>query len=363
MIKSLNINNFQSHKETKLEFSPGVNIIVGSSDSGKTAILRSLGWLCWNRPSGDAFRSWWSNSTSVYLETDEGIISRLKDKTDRYKIFIKGKDDIVFKAFGTSIPDEIVSFLNLNELNFQRQLDSPFLISATSSEVARQFNKVANLDKIDIATSNINGWIRDISFTIGKPAEKEEPATGLIKKIEDQKNELLKFKDLDVLGSDISNLEKLDGNRTELQKRKYNISILCQKYKIIKENIFDKSKILKVEKSVADILIDINARKTFQFTSDKLKSLVNQVKIIQQEINHKKAISLLESQVLNLLQLHHKRKTQIKARNLLFKTLSSMGDITTRLANENARYDFLHAKFEKEFPDVCPLCNQPIKKL
>jgi len=56
MIKYLQIQNFQSHKDSLLEFDPGVNVIVGSSDSGKTAVIRALRWLVWNRPSGDAFR-------------------------------------------------------------------------------------------------------------------------------------------------------------------------------------------------------------------------------------------------------------------------------------------------------------------
>ena len=42
MIKSVGIVNFQSHEETAIEFSPGLNVIAGGSDAGKSSILRAI---------------------------------------------------------------------------------------------------------------------------------------------------------------------------------------------------------------------------------------------------------------------------------------------------------------------------------
>ena len=44
MIKSLHIQNFQSHKKTTLKFHKGINVVIGQSDSGKSAIIRALNW-------------------------------------------------------------------------------------------------------------------------------------------------------------------------------------------------------------------------------------------------------------------------------------------------------------------------------
>ena len=52
MIKSVELKNFQSHNQSRLEFCDGVNIIVGASDSGKSAILRGLFWVLYNNPNG-----------------------------------------------------------------------------------------------------------------------------------------------------------------------------------------------------------------------------------------------------------------------------------------------------------------------
>ena len=75
MLKSISIKNYQSHKETDLTFNEGVNVITGTSDSGKTAILRSLSWLINNRPSGDAFKNWdvpLKEPVSTSLELEDG---------------------------------------------------------------------------------------------------------------------------------------------------------------------------------------------------------------------------------------------------------------------------------------------------
>ena len=37
MISSVHIKNFQKHKDLSLEFTPGINVITGKSDAGKSA--------------------------------------------------------------------------------------------------------------------------------------------------------------------------------------------------------------------------------------------------------------------------------------------------------------------------------------
>ena len=44
MINSIKIQNFQSHKNTTIKLKPGVNIITGSSDCGKSVDIRALKW-------------------------------------------------------------------------------------------------------------------------------------------------------------------------------------------------------------------------------------------------------------------------------------------------------------------------------
>ncbi len=54
-IKKVRIQGFQSHLDSTFTLSPGLNVITGPSDAGKTAIIRALRWLAFNEPQGEAF--------------------------------------------------------------------------------------------------------------------------------------------------------------------------------------------------------------------------------------------------------------------------------------------------------------------
>jgi len=160
VIKSIRLENFQAHKETVLELHPGVNVIAGSSNSGKSSILRALNWAVYNRPSGDAFVSHWARDdkgnqkgdTSVTLTLDNGTIERRKSKSTKntYKV-----NETVLEAIGLDVPEEVSKALNFTEVNTQRQHDAPFLLSDSPGEVARFFNKIVHFDAIDQYLSSL----------------------------------------------------------------------------------------------------------------------------------------------------------------------------------------------------------------
>jgi exonuclease SbcC len=165
MITKLSLINFQSHRDTVLEFSPGVNAIVGQSDSGKSAILRALYWIKNNRPSGDAFVSHWARNgrgiqieeTSAGIEIGDTAIARIRGKTlNAYRI--NGKD---LEAVRTDVPAEVAAALRLSDVNVQRQLDSPFLLGESPADVARFFNELVHLDEIDAALTIIESKKRE----------------------------------------------------------------------------------------------------------------------------------------------------------------------------------------------------------
>lgn len=159
MIKQLIIHNFQSHADTVLDLDLGVNLITGQSDSGKTAIIRALKWLATNRPLGDGFRSWDSKGeTMVKILLGDGV--SIRHEPGKYSL-TNGKDKQEWSAIGTTVPEAVTQALNLSELSWQAQMDSPFLLSASPGEVARTLNEVADLDKIDSTLVNINRMARD----------------------------------------------------------------------------------------------------------------------------------------------------------------------------------------------------------
>jgi DNA repair exonuclease SbcCD ATPase subunit len=51
MILSLHLVNFETHKDSLIEFSPGMNVIRGSTDQGKSTIRRALTYVVFKKRS------------------------------------------------------------------------------------------------------------------------------------------------------------------------------------------------------------------------------------------------------------------------------------------------------------------------
>lgn len=152
MITKIKLTNFQKHKSLEAEFTPGLNVIVGPSDAGKSAIFRALDFALNNGAKKSNVVSYGEKTASVELTINNRAIKREKGKSKNiYEV-----DDQLLKAFGANVPDEVANVTNLSEINFQSQHDKSFLLSATPGEVARYLNKLINLDVIDKLLSSLN---------------------------------------------------------------------------------------------------------------------------------------------------------------------------------------------------------------
>jgi AAA15 family ATPase/GTPase len=349
MIKSLAIHNFQSHEKSYLKFHPGVNVIVGSSDSGKTAIIRALRWIVWNRPSGDAIRSYWGGDTFAILETEDGFVWRHKGKIDKYELKAYDKNSLVFKAFGTSVPEEISKFLNINEINLQQQLDAPFLLNETPGDVAKHFNKVARLDKIDISLQNINSAIRELTTEI----KYREQA------IKDKAEELTQFDHLEKAEADLEVLEDMQKQFIILNNSRGNLNNAIIDHGLIVEEIEEAGKILYYEVPVNKILSNIAEQEVLTEQANKLEDLIKEIKEVKQELIQACCCTIQEIPVLNILAIYKERNLVVERHKPLSKLLSNITGIVVALKREQGLQAKLQAKFNNEFPNVCPLCGKP----
>ena len=112
MIKSIELKNIQSHENTRLVFDKGINVIVGSSNNGKSAILRGLYWVRYNRPLGiDTLASHWAlndkgdlkSEMAVTVENDFGAVTRKRTKNDNQYI-VNGK---VLDVVKSDVPADV----------------------------------------------------------------------------------------------------------------------------------------------------------------------------------------------------------------------------------------------------------------
>jgi len=182
MIKSIQLNNFQCHKNLSLSFDAGITAITGDSDRGKSAVIRAFQWVAFNRPAADTLMTYGTKEMSVTITTDAHTVTRFKTAS-KNGYDLDGKE---YLAIGRDVPSDVQAALGLTEISFQSQFDSPFMLSDSSGEVGRQLNELVDLTIIDRTTSNINRRVKDTNKTI-KILEKQE---------EQQKEELAQYKDL-----------------------------------------------------------------------------------------------------------------------------------------------------------------------
>lgn len=171
-IQEVTIEGYQSHVHSTFRLSPGLTVITGPSDAGKTAIIRALRWFAFNEPTGEAFLHTIRNPDGTVKEAvdqvkvsvtfDNGVTVR---KTRR-----KGKTTYTHSLFPTAwekaeIPPEIKETLGLVKqqygdfetcLNFAFQLDAPFMLSESASVGAKVLGKLAGTEIVDKSISEVN---------------------------------------------------------------------------------------------------------------------------------------------------------------------------------------------------------------
>ena len=347
MIKSIYITNFQSHKDTRLEFDPGVNVILGASDSGKTAIIRALRWLAFNRPQGDSFRSHWGGVCSIEATFDNHTITRKKDKVDEYIL-----DEESYKAFRTEVPEDIIKALDINDINLQMQLDAPFLLSKTPGAVAQHFNKVAKIDKIDKGLSNVQSWIRKLSSNITYSTEQ----------IKKQEEELKKFEHLPKLEVEIEVLESLSQQLDAVIKRKSKLVVKISDIQELNCLIQEETILTEMELSVNKLLALYRKQTELLKAKAKITNVLSAILKITKRIENHTVLIGVENQVNDVLTLYTQYNTKESQRSKLRKALNSLNNTQTLLNKEKEKFERKQAEFKKNFPEVCPLCNSIVKK-
>jgi exonuclease SbcC len=157
VLEKLEIKGFKSHKYSTLKFSKGLNLIVGSSQAGKSAILQAFELLVTNRPLGGKYVHGRKTGTvlvkGVFDDHTVAIIKLIsKDSEGGFKVknasyVLDGLEP--FSAIGTKVPDRVKEALNLSPINYQSQDEDSFLISTTGGVFSKTISKFIGMDEVE----------------------------------------------------------------------------------------------------------------------------------------------------------------------------------------------------------------------
>lgn len=351
MIKKLSIYNFQSHEESHLKFHDGVNIIVGSSDSGKSAIIRALRWLVYGKPRGEGFCSWWGGETRVEIETETHTIIRTKEKDrNEYQLIPTEGKKLIFNAFGNDVPEEVLKVLNMDDINLQRQGDSPFLISNSPGEVAQHFNRMAQLERIDLGLKNISSSIRESSQK-KKFTEQE---------YQRKKKELGEYKYLDDLETEVGELETLYESLKEITNEKESLRKLISNLRQIEESEKRFSHIIPAENLLSDISTQLNDKNTAELSKQVLSQILLSLDSISRKISRGEGMIKAEELLNEMIEKSEQADEREIGYKKLFRLRKEIKSVDELIQSQEEQNAMSESAYKDNMPDTCPFCDSPI---
>lgn len=170
MLNNLTIKDFQSHIDTSLELHPNYNVILGQSGCGKTAIIRALKLILYNKPNGTNFvRRPDGEAAHILLSSGTDLIERKKGaKVNEYVV-----NGSTFNDFGTTIPEDVLKRLPIQDvifdenlsfnIQFAEQFDAPFLLLESPANKAKFLNKLTGTYVINQLIKDFNDDVRSQS--------------------------------------------------------------------------------------------------------------------------------------------------------------------------------------------------------
>lgn len=331
MITKIEIKNFQSHKNTTLEFDKGVNVITGESDNGKSAVIRAIRWVVENYPSGtEKINSSWNEDfkepLSVKLYTENGYVERIRTKT-RNGYTINGKE---LSAVGRGVPQEVIDFLNVSDVNFQFQMDPPYLLSMTGGAASQYLNNIVHLDSIDKILSLSDSDKRQLS-------SEQKLVEADIKKLETEL-ELLQW--VNEANNISKRVDKLDEIIDNINLNSNNLELSMNEFREIENNKIDLTEHLDLISQIESITIP-------------------DTDILENEINTFKDCQNVFVDLTEVEKLQNEMDSIIITDTAEFET--SVRDYKNLTDNINKAQNELE-ELKKQLPKTCPTCGAELKE-
>lgn len=410
MIRGIKLVGFQSHVDTSINLTEGLNVITGPSDSGKTAVIRAVRWVALNEPQGDAVVNQNVGYAQVTVITDTGVVTKVRNKGKvRYEINIDGENISYDKS---EIPQEVYRILGINKtsfgdvevvLPFAFQLDAPFLISSPASFGGKVLGKICNADTVELAVKKSSREVsqaNDAKRQAEKTIEETKLALQSYENLQEVEQRLQQCRELvtdiekgivnrDTLSklhnSYIAAYEKLNAVRdtvhllSEIPQRAEEVSALelhavrynrllnlYSKYNATNkqlnsvQNVINKTRTFEQATLCLEFIEEVRKRlQRLQSLREAYKNNETKLKDLREKISVSRGVEA-GLELLDALHATQERLNLITAlRNAYANILNAIKANADEITKHKQAVDTLQAEWNKI--DVCPLCEQPMK--
>lgn len=365
MPMKVKIKNYQAIKNAELNFEPGVTAIIGSSNNGKSSIIRAIEAAI-NNKGGSDFINYDAELCEVTIEDNGQKIIWSKNKNSNKSFYnINGQ---ILNKIGQKQLDEVGQLLNMSEvqvnnekfrLNFWKQLEFPFLVGKTHYQL---FDFISKSKDQEIISSLEEKTQIDIKQALIKQAD-------LNSKID------LKTQDIVKIKQTISNLEKVDAIDIDAFEAILNInkklSLLILNYKLLITKEQNQLKVFFAAKEKYNKLNKIIS--VFENDLNQIVVISKYINLLKEEEKINSTLKYLNDQILNkslMLQNAEEKLIKINELHVPIEKLQKYLKHNNKLENEihdikqqikNIEQKITVHKNELESFDICPFCGNTIK--
>jgi len=287
MIKKLILENWKKHEFLELDFSKGVNVIVGEMGTGKSSILQAINYCLFGNfnelksreiKTDDLIMNG-KDECNIKLYFDEYIIERTIKKGKTTEANIRNNKENLAGPSTVEVNNYIEEKLKINEDVFLKaiyssQNDIDTILKVTPTNRKKIIDELMNLTEFEIVRKNAVSLINKLNN------QKE-----IYKKFLDEFNQKDLFNHKEIT---LKKIEELNINKVEFEK---NIPELKNNYIIIK----DKLNLIQDKKY---------KNKSLTESLNKLKSKIMKINIDEEtpEIDFEFEIKKLDNSIINLKQ-------------------------------------------------------------
>lgn len=164
-ISKLILTNFQQWKEGEICFKPGLNIIIGDTESGKSTLFRAINSILTGKMPEDYIRKGTKGCEVEIHFSDNTIFKRLRTKKENMAI----ANEMTFDRVGKEIPFEYFNKLGKTSIEFgskelslcsYSQFEPHFFITLSDYDKSKLIGTICGIDIVDKLMDLINKDIR-----------------------------------------------------------------------------------------------------------------------------------------------------------------------------------------------------------
>ncbi|WP_339068406.1 SMC family ATPase [Fusobacterium animalis] len=334
IIKKVQLENYRSHSNTTVEFTKGVNLILGKNGKGKTSILEAISTVMFNtkdrtgKETGKSYIKFGEKSSKIDIDfiANDGREYNLKTEFFKTKPKKQTLKDMTGSEYDGDIQEKLEELCGIKKgfeetyenIVIAKQNEFINIFKAKPKDREEIFNKIFNTqiykemydsflkEAVDKYKEKVKDLDKEITFLKENIEDKEQITSFLKEEKEVEKNLQDRFKNINVVSKNLEN-EIKDYETTEIKLNNLIKNIKDEENKIkkylniLKENIIEAKQAKK-----AKIIVKETEKPYLEYLN-----IENKLKDLRENLDN-----LLEEQKLNTQYQNNIEKLEISNKNL-----------------------------------------------